>query len=138
MCFGLPFRRTKTTTDFETMPWYLLPAHVLSTCFVWTSRSMSVEIEKLTTSAGRPAATAFDWTSDAANESVNFTSEPWGVALYAAWSFGKTAVGIEYPTTERVVSLRAAVAAGTAASTASEARTSTGRRNGSDHLSQSI
>src|SRR5262245_1802479 len=68
MCFGLPFRSTKTTTDFETMPLYLLLAQVLSTCFDDTSRSMSVEIEKFATSAGRPAATALLCTSDAANE----------------------------------------------------------------------
>src|SRR6476469_2510709 len=76
MCFGLPLRSTNTTTDFETMPSYLLLAHVLSTCFDWTSRSMSVVIEKLTTSAGSPAATAFDWTSDAANELENVTPLP--------------------------------------------------------------
>src|ERR1700716_4695680 len=55
MCFGLPLRSTNTTTDFETMPWYLFCDHVLSTSFDWTSRSMSVEMEKLTTSAGGPA-----------------------------------------------------------------------------------
>ncbi len=80
MCFGFPFRSTKTTTDFETMPLYLFEAQPLSTSFASTSLSMSVEIEKLTTSAGRPAATALLCTSDAANEFWNFTPEPDGVA----------------------------------------------------------
>jgi hypothetical protein len=76
MCFGLPFRSTKTTTDFETMPWYLFADQLLSTSFAWTSLSMSVEIEKLTTSAGRPAATALLCTSDAANEVEKLMSFP--------------------------------------------------------------
>src|SRR3954452_8425856 len=95
MCFGLPLRSTNTTTDFETMPWYLLLAHVLSTSLPDTSRFMSVEIEKLTTSAGSPAETALLCTSDAANESWNLTPEPAAVAEYVVWSFGNTAVGIE-------------------------------------------
>ena len=66
---------------------------------------MSVAIEKLTTSAGRPAATALLCTSDAANEFWNFTPAPAAVAWYAAWSFGKTSVGIEYATVESVVSV---------------------------------
>ena len=41
---------------------------------------MSVVIEKLTTSAGRPAATALLCTSDAANDEVNFTPRPCEVA----------------------------------------------------------
>src|SRR2546423_14174659 len=73
MCFGLPLRKTKTTTDFETMPWYLLAAQFLSTSFAWTRRSTSVVIEKLTTSAGSPAATALLCTSDAANEFEKLT-----------------------------------------------------------------
>ena len=80
MCFGLPLRRTKTTTDFETMPLYLFFAQFLSTSFAPTSRSTSVEIEKLTTSAGRPAATALLCTSDAANEFENLTPYPAAVA----------------------------------------------------------
>src|SRR5258708_39277604 len=62
---------------------------------------MSVEIEKLTTSAGSPAATALLCTSDAANEVVKPTFLPLGVAWYAEMSFGKTLVGIEYATIER-------------------------------------
>src|SRR4030088_126262 len=93
MCFGLPLRSTNTTTDFETMPWYLFCDHVLSTSFDWTSRSMSVEMEKLTTSAGRPAATALLCTSEAANDVEKLTSFPPGVAWYAEMSFGKTVVG---------------------------------------------
>ena len=80
MCFGLPLRSTKTTTDFETMPWYGFSSQVLSTSSACTSRSMSVEIEKLTTSAGRPAATALLCTSEAANDDVNLTPFPAGVA----------------------------------------------------------
>src|SRR5216683_56460 len=60
-----------------------------------TSRSTSVEIEKLTTSAGSPAATALLCTSEAANEVVNLTPLPAAVAWYAEMSFGKTDVGIE-------------------------------------------
>src|ERR1700675_3450714 len=76
MCFGLPLRSTKTTTDFETIPLYFPVSHVLSTSPAETSRSTSVEIEKLTTSVGRPAATALLCTSDAANDDVNFTPLP--------------------------------------------------------------
>src|SRR3954467_154167 len=71
MCFGFPFRRTKTTTDFETMPWYLFVFQYLSTSLASTRRVMSFSTDTLTTSAGRPAATAFDCTSDAANEFEN-------------------------------------------------------------------
>ena len=81
ICFGLPFRSTKTTTDFETMPWYALRSQLRSTSFALTSRSMSVEIEKLTTSAGRPAATALLCTSDAPNEVWNLTPLP-GVVVW--------------------------------------------------------
>ena len=81
MCFGLPLRSTKTTTDFETMPWYLLLSQFLSTSPDETSRSTSVEMEKLTTSVGRPAATALLCTSDAAKDDVNLTPFPAGVAL---------------------------------------------------------
>src|SRR5437660_12260578 len=73
MCFGLPLRSTKTTTDFETMPWYAFSSQLLSTSPADTRRSTSVEIEKLTTSAGRPAVTALLCTSEAANEVVNLT-----------------------------------------------------------------
>src|SRR5260221_13254504 len=105
MCFGLPFLSTKTTTDFETMPWYAFLSHALSTRPAETRRSTSVEIEKLTTSAGRPAATALLCTSEAANDVVNLTPLPAAVAWYAEVSFGKTDVGIEYATSEGVVSL---------------------------------
>src|SRR5262249_33752358 len=80
MCFGLPLRRTKTTTERDTMPPYLLPAHDLSTCFDTTRRVMSPSTEKLTTSAGRPAATALLCTSEAANESVKLMPFPAAVA----------------------------------------------------------
>ena len=95
MCFGLPFRSTKTTTDFETIPSYLFFDQLLSTSFASTRRCMSPAKEKLATSAGRPAATARLCTSEAANESLKLTPLPAAVAGYAAWSFGKTAVGIE-------------------------------------------
>src|SRR5258708_39941268 len=58
MCFGLPFLSTKTTTDFETMPWYAFLSHALSTRPAETRRSTSGEVEKLTTAAGRPAGAA--------------------------------------------------------------------------------
>src|SRR2546423_7828204 len=125
MCFGLPFRSTKTTTDFETIPLYLLPAQPLSTSFDETSRSTSVEIEKLTTSAGRPAATALLCTSEAANEFWNLIPLPGAVAWYAVSSFGKTAVGIEYATTERFVS---AERVGAAAAAVLPARAATASR----------
>src|SRR4051794_40013625 len=124
MCFGLPLRRTNTTTDFETMPWYGLLAQFLSTSFADTSRSMSVAIEKLTTSAGRPAATALLCTSEAAKEFEKET--PWP---YPASSFGKTVVGIEYPTTESEEPCRAAEATLAEASAARTSRRSTGRRS---------
>src|SRR4029077_12866462 len=65
MCFGFPLRRTKTTTDFETIPLYGLRSQLLSTRPAETRRSTSVEMEKLTTSAGSPAATALVCTSHA-------------------------------------------------------------------------
>src|SRR6476661_3950084 len=116
MCFGLPLRRTKTTTDFETMPWYLLFAQVLSTSLASTSRFMSVSIEKLTTSAGSPAATALLCTSDAANELAKLTPLP---------------VGMEYPTIVRFVPadrVGAADASETAVRAASKSRGRTERR----------
>jgi hypothetical protein len=114
-------RSTKTTTDFETMPLYLFFAQFLSTSFASTRRSTSVEIEKLTTSAGRPAATALLWTSDAANEFENLTPLPAAVAEYAASSFGKTPVGIEYAASARFVSFFWAAPAAVAAARAARA-----------------
>src|SRR4051794_1957662 len=80
MCFGFPLRSTKTTTDFETMPLYWPLSQVLATRPAETRRSTSVEMEKLTTSVGRPAATALLCDSDAANDEVNLTPLPPGVA----------------------------------------------------------
>src|SRR5216683_779601 len=90
-----------------------------------TSRSTSVEIEKLTTSAGSPAATALLCTSEAANEVVNLTPLPAAVAWYAEMSFGKTDVGIEYATSESVVSLLRPVWPAAVEDAASAARTVT-------------
>src|SRR5260221_6784749 len=73
MCFGLPFLSTKTTTDFETMPWYAFLSHALSTRPAETRRSTSVEIEKFTTSAGKPAGDGFLVRSGAADVAVQIT-----------------------------------------------------------------
>src|SRR5580765_321204 len=139
MCFGFPFRRTKTTTDFETIPLYLLFAQVLSTSLPSATRSMSPSTEKLTTSAGRPAWTALLCTSEAAKEFWNLIPLPAGVAWYADSSFGKTAVGIEYPTTERVVSAErfGAAEAAVVPTRATTASRITERRTCRNHLSSS-
>src|SRR5205814_9176950 len=78
--FGWPLRRTKTTTDFDTIPCCGFAFQPFATRPAFTRRSMSVEMEKLTTSAGSPAATALLCTSEAANEVEKLTSFPAGVA----------------------------------------------------------
>src|SRR5581483_1751856 len=80
MCFGFPLRTTKTTTDFETIPCSGFDAQLESTRCACTRRSTSVDTEKLTTFAGRPAATALLCTSEAANEFWNCTPLPAAVA----------------------------------------------------------
>ena len=48
-----------------------------------TSLAMSGAREKLTTSAGRPSATAVDWEPEAPNDCEKVTDLPAGVALNA-------------------------------------------------------
>ena len=58
MCFGLPSRTTKTTTEFVTMPLYDCFFHLASTLPAATSSSMSGASDSATMSASSPAFTA--------------------------------------------------------------------------------
>ena len=66
MCSGLPFGTTKTTTESVTMPFVTgLESQLEETRPFATRLSMSVAVEKLTTSAGCPAMTALAWLPEA-------------------------------------------------------------------------
>src|SRR5205823_3138360 len=76
MCFGLPSRTTKTTTESETIPRCVLAFQFFGTRFLRTSRSTSGLSERLTTSAGCPAATARAWSPDAPYDWLKLTPLP--------------------------------------------------------------
>src|ERR1700731_4749427 len=61
MWSGLPLGTTKTTTESVTIPFVVGFAFQFGATNLGTSFSMSLASEKLTTSAGWPAATAFSW-----------------------------------------------------------------------------
>src|SRR5580658_9469780 len=69
MFFGLPLRTTKTTTESVTKPFVGPLSQLDATRPALTSVSMSGVREKLTTSAGCPAATARDWVPDGPKDS---------------------------------------------------------------------
>src|SRR5579884_690923 len=76
MCLGLPLRTTSTTTELATMPLYWLASQLLDTNPALTSRATSGSVEKATTSAGCPAATARLCAPDAPKDSVKVTFLP--------------------------------------------------------------
>src|SRR4051794_38957235 len=86
MPFGLPLRTTNTTSEFVTMPRKASLFHDADTRPALTSASTSVASEKLTTSAGRPEATARLCEPDAPNDWLKLTPLPGGVAWNAVVS----------------------------------------------------
>src|SRR3954447_708647 len=107
MCFGLPLRSTKTTTDFVTKPFDAFLFQFLATRPALTRLSMSGCSEKSTTSAERPVWTALSCTSGAPSDCWKSTPWPAGVAWNAEISFENATVGVEYATRDSVVPLRA-------------------------------
>jgi hypothetical protein len=65
MCFGLPLRTMRLTTDFETRPCVGVLVQSRLTSPSLTSRSMSGASENVTTSAARPDSTARLWSPEA-------------------------------------------------------------------------
>ena len=65
MFFGLPLRTANTTTELVTKPSVGVSAQLASTSPGSTSLSTSGASERATMSAGRPLATARDWSPDA-------------------------------------------------------------------------
>src|SRR5438270_9963477 len=80
MCLGLPLRTTRTTTESLTMPLYWPAFHEVGTIPALTSRVTSGVVEKATTSAGCPDATARLWAPEAPKDSVKPALLPAGVA----------------------------------------------------------
>ena len=93
--FGFPSRTTKTTTESETIPWYLLPFQFLGTSFFWTSRFMSGSSESATMSAGWPAATARAWSPEAPYDWLKLTPFPAAVCWKAEMIFPYASLGVE-------------------------------------------
>src|SRR5581483_4792374 len=79
MCFGLPLRTTRTTTESLTIPLYGLASQLGETIPAFTSRVTSGSVENATTSAGCPEATARLCAPEAPNDSLKPTPLPWGV-----------------------------------------------------------
>src|SRR5437763_4994215 len=76
MCFGLPLRTTKTTTESLEIPFCGLASQLLETIPALTRRDMSGSVEKATTSAGCPLATARLCEPEAPNDWLNATPLP--------------------------------------------------------------
>src|SRR6516165_5201858 len=76
MCLGFPGRTTNETIELVTMPLVGPLAHDFDTRPALTTLLMSVSSEKLTRSAGSPAATAVAWVPDGPNEDETVTPAP--------------------------------------------------------------
>ena len=87
MCFGLPSRTTKTTTESVTMPLYDCFFHFASTLPAATSSSMSGASDSATTSASRPALIARVCSPEAPYDCVKLTPSPAGVFWNIGMSF---------------------------------------------------
>jgi hypothetical protein len=83
MCLGLPGRTMNDTIELVTIPWVGVELHLDETMPALTSLVMSGASEKLTTSAGRPSATAVAWEPEAPNDWEKVTLLPAEVALNA-------------------------------------------------------
>src|SRR6202035_4239092 len=79
MCLGLPLRTTITTSESLTIPLYGLASQLLEMSPAFSTRLMSDSVEKLTTSAGWPEATARLWAPDEPNDVENVTPLPCAV-----------------------------------------------------------
>src|SRR3954468_5063218 len=86
MPFGLPLRTTNATTEFVTKPCVGPLVQLELTSPAFTSLSTSGASESATTSAGRPDATARDWSPEAPYDWVNVTPLPAGVSWNAGIS----------------------------------------------------
>ena len=81
MCFGLPGRTIRVTTESVTIPLYWFWSQSAETMPASTRRCMSGSSENSTTSAGWPDSTARLWSPDAPNELEKSTSLPSDVSL---------------------------------------------------------
>ena len=95
------------------MPLYLFAFHVGATRPALTSVRMSGSSEKSTTSAGSPLTIACAWSAEGPYDCVNETSLPAGVCWKAGMILENASFGVEYATSDSVVSVVRAPAAGT-------------------------
>src|SRR5665213_432955 len=95
MFLGLPFRTMKETIELVTIPAVGPLSQLDDTIPALTSLSMSGVREKLTTSAGRPEATAVAWEPEAPKDWENVTPAPALVALKALMSAAYAGLGVE-------------------------------------------
>ena len=79
MFFGLPLRTTSATTEFVTKPCHWFWSQLGDTRPAVTSFVTSGASESITTSAGRPAATARLWSPEAPYDCWKLTPLPAGV-----------------------------------------------------------
>src|ERR1700740_1950789 len=77
MCLGLPLRTTRTTTESLTIPLYWLASQLEETIPALTRRETSGSVEKATTSAGCPDATARLWAPEGPKDWLNEMPFPW-------------------------------------------------------------
>src|SRR6266542_4227544 len=111
MCFGLPCRVTKTTTESVTMPLYRSSFQVFGTSPALTRRVMSGSSENSTTSADSPFLTARLCSPDAPYDCVKETPLPAAVFWKAGMIWAYASFGVEPPTRVRLAPLPLALAA---------------------------
>src|SRR5437763_1399612 len=95
MCFGLPLRTTSTATESEGMPFDPTVSQLLETIPPLTKRVTSGVVEKATTSAGWPVATARLWDPEGPNDWLNETPLPDDDCSNAAVSLSYAFLGVE-------------------------------------------
>src|SRR5436309_13529 len=95
MCLGLPLRTTSAATESEGTPFEPTVSQLLETIPLLTRRVTSGVVEKATTSAGWPDATARLCAPDGPNDWVNETPLPADDCAKAAVSLSYAFLGVE-------------------------------------------
>src|SRR5437588_2857346 len=98
MCFGLPLRTARTTTESVTIPLCGPAFHDAGTRPSLTSRLTSGSSENSTTTACSPPSTARLWSPEAPYDSLNLIPPPAGVAWNAGMRAAYASFGVEYAT----------------------------------------
>src|SRR5947209_10122227 len=104
MCFGLPGRTAKATTESATVPpWASVVLQFLDMRPAAAIVSTSRPVDRNAMSQPWPATTARDCDPDGPYDCVNETPLPAAVRLHCATSFSTTGFGVEYATRLSVV-----------------------------------